>query len=690
MNGILFVGCELEENGGSCFRATSGLNHRSGWGRGIGPLLLSFLLVFAFSSVAPADPGFLEVADEVGLGVISGGRTRTADIDGDGRSDLMLFPISRKEAIAPIVFRNLDDPESPAGFRFVLLEDTGLPRLMFGDIVVFADIDNDGHKDAIITRYLDYLQEDFSEPIDPPSRSGWMRGDGRGHFGEPRVFGEALPATTSAVALGDVNRDGLPDLWVGNWYEKYFTGVEAFSNDLLLQYRREDASPGFVRWPVPDETLPTDFREDRRGRPTYGAMIALLDDGPLPMLLENNYGRRWNRLYRMTYQAPVLADRGGERDLVSERARENDRLGFERAQVVRGLTGVDIAPSVSFDGDETRHGLHPAWLKDWAKKNPRYAREDEQPFRSNGNTFDAAVGDIDNDGDFDFFVSTIKHAWAGDSSDVSRFFVNLLAETGEFMLENRPELSVDRWPPPPVEGEEESEVHRRQNQGDIFCEFADLDHDGRLDLILCSSDYPDVPPYEERLRLFMQQEDGTFLDRTLEIDIELFGAGQPALADYDGDGDLDFAVSQSFNKINEERKRAAALANGTLTDPKGPIAEARPRYHVFLNEMTGERKSLVLRLRGDPAMGVATDALGAVVRMTADLDGDPSTPPVTQMRQLIGIGGHGGKQHDFIVHFGLGRAVRADRIEISWPGIGIEDTVLKGVPAGTMTVTLGE
>jgi len=652
--------------------------------------LLNFLLVLGFSSVSPAAPAFLEVADEVGLGVISGGRTRTADIDGDGRSDLILFPTSRKEAIAPIVFRNVDDPESPAGFRFVLLEDTGLPRLMFGDIVVFADIDNDGHKDAIITRYLDYLQDDFSEPIDPPLRSGWMQGDGRGHFGESRAFGEALPATTSAVAVGDVNRDGLPDLWLGNWYEKYFTGVEAFSNDLLLQYRNEDVSPGFVRWPVPDETLPTDFREDRRGRPTYGAMIAVLDDGPLPMLLENNYGRRWNRLYRMTYQASVLADRGGERDLVSERVRENDRPGFERAQVVRGMTGVDIAPSVSFDGDEIRHGLHPAWLKDWAKENPRYAREDEQPFRSNGNTFDAAVGDIDNDGDFDFFVSTIKHAWAGDSSDVSRFFVNLLVETGEFMLENRSELSVDRWPSPPTEGEEESEVHRRQNQGDIFCEFADLDHDGRLDLILCSSDYPDVPPYEERLRLFMQQEDGTFEDRTLEINIKLFGAGQPALADYDGDGDLDFAVSQSFNKINEERKRAAALANGTLTDPTGPIAEAKPRYHVFLNDMTGERKSLVLRLRGDPAMGVATDALGAIVRMTADLDGDPSTPPVTQMRQLIGIGGHGGKQHDFIVHFGLGQAARADRVEISWPGIEIEDTVMEEIPAGTMTVTLGE
>ena len=670
-------------------RSKDGFSEANRGSHGVG-IIRGLLVVMGVASLAAvAQPGFREVADEVGLGVISGGRTRTADIDGDGRPDLILFPTSRTEAMPPQVWRNLADPAAAAGFRFERIEDTGLPGLMFGDLLVFADLDNDGFKDAIITRYLDFLQKDFSEPADSPRRSGWMRGDGSGRFADPQLFAEALPATTAAIAVGDVNRDGLPDLWLGNWYEKYFTGLEAFSNDLLLQYPVGGSRSGFVRWPIPGETEPTDFREDGRGRPTYGVMIARLDGGPLPMLLEMNYGRRWNRLYRMAFQVAVLPGREEGRDLVAERYRRNDRAGFERAQVVRGLTGMDLAPAVTFDGDAIRHGLHPAWLKEWAKENPRYAREDEPPFRSNGNTFDSAVGDIDNDGDFDLFVSTIKHAWAGDSSDVSRFFVNLLEETGGFMLENRPELSVDRWPPL-AEGEVETEVHKRQNQGDIFCELADLDHDGRLDLILCSSDYPDPPPYEERLRIFLQQEDGTFADRTEAIDIRLYGAGQPALADFDGDGALDFAVSQSFNKIDEARKRAAGLANGTLKDPDGPIAEAKPRYHVFLNGLTEGRGSIVLRLVGDPAQGVARDALGAIVRLTADLDGDPVTPAVTQMRQLIGIGGHGGKQHDFIVHFGLGEAGQADRIQIEWPGMGIEDTVLEDIPAGALTVRLGD
>jgi hypothetical protein len=232
-------------------------------------ICLTTILGLPLAATGADAPGFREVADGVGLGVLSGGRTRTADIDGDGRSDLMLFPTSRKEAIAPLLWRNVADPESPAGFRFEPIEDSGLPRMMFGDIVVFADLDNDGIKDAIITRYLDYLQDNYVEPIDAPARTGWMRGDGTGRFLDPQPLAAALPATTAAIAVGDVNLDGLPDLWIGNWYEKYFTGVEAFSNDLLLQHGSNEGI-GFVRWPIPGETRPTDYLEDGRGRPPTG------------------------------------------------------------------------------------------------------------------------------------------------------------------------------------------------------------------------------------------------------------------------------------------------------------------------------------------------------------------------------------------------------------------------------------
>src|SRR5690606_1188315 len=180
-----------------------------------------------------------------------------------------------------------------------------------------------------------------------------------------------------------------------------------------------------------------------------------------------------------------------------------------------------------FDGDSIRHGRHPDWLAERAKADPRFERDDEPPFRANGNTFDAAVGDIDNDGDFDVFVSTIIHAWAGDSSDRSRFLVNQLAESGRLTFTSPPELSVDRIPTT-VTSE-----NFNYNQGDIFAELVDFNNDGRLDLIICSSDYSDPPPHDERLRIYLQTSDGTFRDATAELGVDHLGAGQPALVDLD-------------------------------------------------------------------------------------------------------------------------------------------------------------
>ena len=91
---------------------------------------------------------------------------------------------------------------------------------------------------------------------------------------------------------------------------------------------------------------------------------------------------------------------------------------------------ADIAPQAGLDGDDVRHGRYPGWLKERAKEDPRFDRDDEKPFRANGNTFDGAVGDIDGDGDFDLFLSEITHGWAGDSSDRSRLLLNRVVETG--------------------------------------------------------------------------------------------------------------------------------------------------------------------------------------------------------------------------------------------------------------------
>ncbi len=596
---------------------------------------------------------FVEATADLGLDGLKGPHGCFVDLNNDGRPDVV---IGRNR-----VFLNVAEAHRleagatgggagattawPRGFRFVEVEASGLPAFRGGDIAVFADLDNDGNKDCVWTRYLDVNADNYEPPTEGPRKTAWLRGNGDGTFGEPvgawEVIEAAQEATTAAVAVGDVDRDGWLDLYLGNWYVKYGEGLEGVPNELLTNRLADDDNGGM--WAKDlfflHDTEMFDDRTDPGGRPAYGVLIAtLLPDWTrksqpgMPQLLELNYGRRWNRLW------------------IRYMARPNSRGLYE---------WLDIGSELGLDGDAIRHGRHPEWLKERAKTDARFDREDEKPFRSNGNTFDASIGDIDNDGDFDLFLAEITHGWAGESSDRSRFLVQELDENGAVRFVSKPELSVDRVPTDPT--------IRSWNQGDIFAELADFDLDGRLDLLLCSSDYPD----NQRLRIYRQQADGSFSDITSWVGIDHLGAGQPSLADIDNDGDLDILVGQSFNRLRREQREGR-----------------KPQIRVYLNQAVEKSlgNALVLRLVGDETQSVSRDALGAIVRMTATIGGKP----VTQSRQLIGIGGHQGKQMDFVAHFGLGDAAVAERVEIEWPSRERVVTVLEGVEAGTRVVRRAE
>ena len=160
----------------------------------------------------------------------------------------------------------------------------------------------------------------------------------------------------------------------------------------------------------------------------------------------------------------------------------------------------------------------------------------------------------------------------------------------------------------------------------------------------------------------------------------------PTLADVTGNGALDLIVGQSFNRLPAPRRRAASIASGALSRDAPHDARPERRARLFLNGSTEGRDSLVLYLQGDPARGIAANALGAIVRVKANLDGDSGTPEVSQTRQLLGPGGHAGKQHAFLVHVGLGEANKATRVEIVWPDAAGTTTVFKDLQAGSYRI----
>lgn len=559
-------------------------------------------------AVCAAPPDFTDVTDAVGLGpeVIGDGVARLcfADLNADRWPDVV---IDRHR-----VFLSRADDASPIGrsFEEIPAAETNLRQPVNGTLTVFADIDNDGHLDAVVTENVKPLDENWE---DHGRRTSIQLGNGDGTFGDPQPIKVVRPATTCAVAIGDVDRDGWLDLFIGNWYAQYGASYAGYHNDLLLRVPGDDAAEVRRSWLVqhlPRTSEPElepvgehesfDEERDAGGRPTYGAMIADLDGGGRPELLELNYGRRWNRCW----------------------------LWFERAEE-SGLTPwLDVAPPWGLDGDDVRHGRHPDWLKNRAKEDPRFDRPDEKPFRANGNTFDCAVNDVDNDGDFDVMLSTIAHAWAGESSDRTRILLQQNTEQGKVEFEQIDQLNVDRIP----------EDVQSWNQGDLFCALADLNHDARVDAIISSGDYPD----NQRLRIYLQQPDGSLQDATVALGIDHDGSQQISLADVDGDGDFDLLVGQTFFRYSAEQKQGRT-----------------PQARLFVNQSTGNRKSITIRLHGDGER-VNRDALGAVVRASLP-DG------TTMSRQLIGIGGHAGKQHDFIVHVGLGSADHASELVVQWP-----------------------
>lgn len=575
---------------------------------------------------AAAPPQFIDVTDAVGLGpdVIGSTVARLCfvDLNNDRWPDAV---IDRHR-----VFLSVADDASPIGRRFdeVPPEDTGLLEPRSGTVTIFADLDGDGTLDAVVGEFVDSANPEWD---DHGQRTGWHTGNGDGTFAE-RTPLPVDPKTTISMAAGDVTGNGRIDLYIGNTYVQYGAGYEAHTNDLLLNLTG-NADDGILwsREPLAEDHHEFSEDEDLAGRPTFGTMILHSPVGRDMMLLELSYGRRWNRAW------------------------------------LRGVDGAwrDAADRLGLDGDGIRHGTYPEWLKQRWEERFGERRADEQPFRANGNTFDAAAGDVDNNGRVDLFLSEITHGWAGESSDRSRFLFFGTDDAGRTRFASRDGYSVDRMPTPP----DDPDAPHNWNHGDLFCELADCDHDGLLDLVLSSGDYPD----DQRLRIFRQRTEPDdagrrMADVTADWGIDHDGSQQISLADVDGDGALDVLVGQTFNRLTAELREGRS-----------------PHLRLFVNRATEDRPSLVIRLRGDGTT-VNTAGIGTVVRAIVQR---PDGERIAMLRECIGPGGHAGKQHDHVVHFGLGDADQVVSLRVFWHGAGAQTQQFSRVSPGRYTLTYG-
>lgn len=170
--------------------------------------------------------------------------------------------------------------------------------------------------------------------------------------------------------------------------------------------------------------------------------------------------------------------------------------------------------------------------------------------------------------------------------------------------------------------------------------FFDADQDGYEDLLVATM------PGRKDPFVFRNQNDGTFADLTGPSNIRTPDGRGTAVADYDGDGDLDVG----------------------LVNQGGP-------FSLYRNVAPLQGSYLRVRLR---ARQSNRSAIGTLIKVKAG--------PYDMMRQIKG-GSSAHSQDELVAHFGL-RFESVQEVRIYWPS-GVEDVIQNLAPNQTITVAEG-
>lgn len=230
------------------------------------------------------------------------------------------------------------------------------------------------------------------------------------------------------------------------------------------------------------------------------------------------------------------------------------------------------------------------------------------------NGMGSAVGDFDNDGDFDWFVTSIWDEFASPYYGTSGNRLYRNDGAGGF------------------EDVTDSAGVREGSWGWGAC-AADFDNDGWLDLYMVNGYQTHQPRFLGRpARLFMNDGDGSFTEQAQAQSVATTGQGRAVVCfDADGDGHVDILV-QNSHAFGE-----------TAVQPQ------------FYRNRGSNNHWLRVRLAGPPG-----NRHGIGARISLESDG------LEQVRE-IRAGGSFLSSQPPEAHFGLGTAELADRLIVRWP-----------------------
>jgi len=473
------------------------------------------------SQYSVGDSLFVEQTDQWNLTAINatGTRVSAVDYDGDGWTDLFIRKNGNSDDFtgdsrASWLLRNtggqFEDVTEQSGIRTARSLSTGRP----GQVVAFADVDNDGDLDVYTGYNADGSNAETSEIM-------LNNGDGTFSLGpEDNDIRNSNADQPAGATFIDFNRDGKIDLWLGQ--------ASAYQDRLM--WGLGDGSFTDVTQPLGLATKNwssiSELNEAQGHSVSWSSVACDLNNDGWPELLSASYGRAPNHLW--------LAE-GGENFVNNSIA---SGYAFDENQDWSDNESARCWCMLNPSDDDCEGVPEPELISCTTNSNAfRWNHDtDRNAYRLGGNSGATVCSDLNNDGWMDLVTTEIVHWDVGGSSDQSEILYN--TQDSSIVLE-RP-------------GNEATGLTREHelvdwNDGDITATVFDFDNDGLNDIYIGSTDYPGT-----RGMLYHQDASGTFSDVSIDAGIAHNRSHGVAVADFDNDGDLDIVIGHSSGRCDDD------------------------------------------------------------------------------------------------------------------------------------------
>lgn len=508
----------------------------------------SFLLIFSCLGVfLSGQTTFVDVTEQAGInhqfmvyeGTFGGGAT-VFDLNNDGFQDVYITSGTATD----VLYLNNGD-----GTFTNIYEQSGLviTKNYVTQGVVSADVNRDGFRDLFITT----INTTDGSQVIPRAKNLLFLNNGDATFRDvTKEFKlDDLNSFSTGASFGDVNADGYPDLFVGNYFQE-FQGKLGVLKDATIVSANQTAK-GYLLINHGGKYFENEYEDYGLGHKGFGFGAVFTDfdnDGDQDLLVNQDFGYKAvpNFLYENLYPKAQFKDVSKE-------------------------TGMDLKI----------------------------------------NAMGAAVGDYDNNGFMDYFITNIKFNWFMQNSGNGTPLVDRAKELNTYNF-------AISW----------------------GANFADFDHDGDVDLFVANGDLnPNCTPMPG---FYYENENASFTEKARDMGIADYGVSRGSVTfDIENDGDLDLLI------VNQKPIF------------KYPVPSVTRLYR---NDSTiGNWLKVQLQ-------GVDSDKNGLGARIKVKANG------TEMIREIDGGGSSHLSQNSTIAHFGLATIEKIDEIEVTWVG-GKKQTV---------------